>query len=199
MSGAGDTHHVTRLLGEIAEGDTSARDELITAVYQQLRQIAQVRMTNERSGHTLQATALVHEAYLKLANDLGGKTIKNRYNFYGAASEAMRRILIDHARKRGAEKRDCGLVRVPMANVANVANLAETAHPDAILAVDEAFEILLAEQPAFAEVVRLRFFAGLNVEETADVMGVSTPTVKRRWKLARAMLHEILERQSRGE
>ena len=121
--------------------------------------------------------------------------IKNRHDFYGAAPEAMRRILIDHARKHGAEKRGGGLVRVPLANVAD---LADTGNPDMILAVDEAFEILKSEQPAFAEVVRLRFFAGLNVEETAAVMEISTATVKRRWKLARAMLHEILERECRA-
>jgi len=129
MAGAEDTSdipNITRLLGEIAEGSTSARGELITAVYQQLRKIAQVRMAGERPDHTLQATALVHEAYLRLSDDLGGRVIKNRQDFYGAAAEAMRRILIDHARKHGAEKRGGGLVRVPLANVADLADLSKS-------------------------------------------------------------------------
>ncbi len=185
------THDVTRLLGEIAEGKDSARDELVTAVYDQLRKIAQVRMNSERPDHTLQATALVHEVLLKLSDNIGGERIRNRRDFYGAAAEAMRRILIDHARMHGAEKRGGGLVRVP---IANVAEMAATGNPETILAIDEAFEILKAEQPAAAEVVRLRFFAGLNVGETAEVLGISKATVKRRWSLARAMLHAILER-----
>jgi len=125
MSEDGDTHQVTRLLGEIAKGKDSAREELVSAVYQQLRKIAQVRMNAERPGHTLQATALVHEAYVKLSDDLGGKLIQNRQDFFGAAAEAMRRILIDHARKRGAEKRGGDVVKVP---IQNVADLAETAN-----------------------------------------------------------------------
>ncbi len=187
-----DTHQVTRLLGEIAEGRTSAKDELVSAVYQQLRQIAQVRMNAERPNHTLQATELVHQVYLKLGNELNGKSLKNRYDFYGAAAEAMRRILTDHARRRGAKKRGGDFIRVPMANIMELANAEDSR---AVLVVNEAFEELQAEHPDFADVVRLRFFAGLNIAETAAVLDISTPTVNRRWKLARAMLHEILERK----
>lgn len=186
------THEVTRLLAEIAEGKGSARDELVATVYQQLRKIAQVRMNAERPDHTLQATALVHEVYVKLADELNGSSLKNRYDFYGAAAEAMRRILTDHARKRGAQKRGGDFVRVPMANVMELANAEDSR---AVMVVDEAFEELHAEHPDFADVVRLRFFAGLSIEETAAVLSISTPTVNRRWKLARAMLHEILERK----
>ena len=194
MAEVEDTHQVTRLLGDIAEGKTSAKGELISAVYQQLRKIAQVRMNDERPDHTLQATALVHEAYLRLSDNLGGNIIQNRRDFYGAAAEAMRRILIDHARKRGAEKRGGGhVVNVP---VQNVAALAETANPDSILAMDEAFEVLKTEQPECAEVVRLRFYSGLSIEETAEVLELSVPTVNRRWRLARAMLQENLERNA---
>ncbi|MEZ5330324.1 MAG: sigma-70 family RNA polymerase sigma factor [Verrucomicrobiales bacterium] len=182
------------MLGEIADGKAAARDELVSAVYEQLRKIAQVRMNAERPDHTLQATALVHEAYLRLERDLGGALIRNRSDFFGAAAEAMRRILIDHARRRGSLKRGGGWRKVP---IQNVADLAETADPDQILAVDEAYQILTVEQPLFAEVVRLRFFGGLSVEETAEVLGISPPTVKRRWRLARAMLHDIFEKISR--
>ncbi len=186
-----DTHQVTHLLGEIAEGKSAARSKLVAAVYDQLRKIAQRRMVAERRDHSLQATELVHEAYVKLEANLGGPLIRNRLDFFGAAAEAMRRILVDHARRRGCQKRGGGLTKVP---IQNVAELAETDNPDHILAVDEAFECLQTEQPIFAEVVRLRFFGGLSVEETAEVLEISTPTVKRRWRLARAMLHEIMER-----
>ena len=152
-----DTHHVTRLLGEIAAGKTTARDELVSTVYQQLRKIAQVRMNAERPNHTLQPTALVHEVYLKLADELSRGSLKNRYDFYGAAAEAMRRILTDHARRRGAQKRGGDFVRVPMANVMELAYAEDSR---AVLVVDEAFEELQSEHPDFADVVRLRFFAG---------------------------------------
>ncbi len=123
---------------------------------------------------------------------LNGSSLKNRYDFYGAAAEAMRRIPTDHARRRGAQKRGGDFVRVPMASVMELANAEDSR---AVMVVDEAFEELQAEQPDFADVVRLRFFAGLSIEETAAVLEISTPTVNRRWKLARAMLHEILERK----
>jgi RNA polymerase sigma factor (TIGR02999 family) len=129
MSGDGDTHQVTRLLGEIAEGKTSAREELVSAVYQQLRKIAQVRMAAERPGHTLQATALVHEACMRLLPGLGERNIKDRYDFYGAAAEAMRRILIGHARKRQCEKRGGGRDLEMIDSVGNVAQLADANDP----------------------------------------------------------------------
>lgn len=193
MSEAGDTHQVTRLLGEIAEGKTSARDELITAVYQQLRKIAQVRMNAERPEHTLQATALVHETYMRLMPRLGEREIRNHYDFYGAAAEAMRRILVEHARKRHSQKRGGAFVKVP---ISNVAELAEANDPKSVIALNEAFENLAATQPKLAEVVRLRFFAGLSLEETAEALGVSAPTVQRRWRLARTLLFEALDQEA---
>ncbi len=186
MSGIDDdTHHVTRLLGEIADGKTAARDPLIEAVYEELRKIARVRMAAERPGHTLQATELVHLAFLKLAPDIGGRDFKNHHEFYAAAAEAMRRILIDHARKRGTAKRGGPLGPV---SIANVAELADEQDPSTILAFNESFELLDQDHPELAELVRLRFFAGLSVEETARVLDISEPTVKRRWRYARALL-----------
>lgn len=188
-----DSHQVTRLLAQIAEGNSSARDELIEAVYQQLRQIARVRMAAERPNHTLQATELVHEAYLKLAPGLEKRDLKNHYDFFGAAAEAMRRILIDHARRRKTEKRGGGVSTTP---IGNVAQLADTDDPEAVIALNEAFENLESEHPELAELIRLRFFAGLSVEETARVMGTSIATVKRHWRLARTMLFNALERET---
>ncbi len=187
-----DTHQVTRLLGEIAEGKDAARDELVRAVYNQLRKIAQMRMAAERPDHTLQATALVHEAYLKLAPGLAEREIKNHYDFYGAASEAMRRILVDHARARSSQKRGGGLVL----RLESVAQLADADDPEAVMALDEAFEILEKRHSDLARLVRLRFFAGLSVEETARVLEVSEPTVKRRWQMARMILFDLLEKKS---
>ncbi|MEZ5328111.1 MAG: ECF-type sigma factor [Verrucomicrobiales bacterium] len=188
-----ETHYVTRLLGEIAEGKDSARDDLISAVYDQLRKIAQVRMNAERPGHTLQATALVNEACLRLLPGLAERNVRDRYDFYGAAAEAMRRVLIDHARGRMREKRGGGeWERVPLNTVAD---LADAHDPMTIIALNDAFEHLAQAHPDRAEVVRLRFFAGLSVEETAATLGVSEPTVKRRWRTARALLFQALNRQ----
>ncbi len=185
-----DTHEVTRLLGEISEGNDSARDELVAAVYDQLRKIAQVRMNAERSGHTLQATALVHEAYSKLAPALGERDIRNRFDFYGAAAEAMRRVLVDHARARLTDKRRG--INAPLEEIMEVAQLAESNDPEAILAVSDALEVLAQEHPELATLVRLRFYAGLSIEETAKALGTSDSTVKRRWRVARALLYEAL-------
>ncbi|MEZ5328118.1 MAG: ECF-type sigma factor [Verrucomicrobiales bacterium] len=190
-----ETHHVTRLLGEIAEGVDSARDELISAVYDQLRKIAQVRMNAERPGHTLQATALVNEACMRLLPGLAERNVRDRYDFYGAAAEAMRRVLLDHARKRLTEKRGGG---VDMEPIGNVADLADAQDPYTVIALNEAFEQLVADFPERAEVVRLRFFAGLTIEETAEALGVSLATTKRRWSTARAQLFKALRDSARS-
>lgn len=186
------THQITALLSQAAAGDDRAREELIAIVYQQLRKIAQVRMAGERSGHMLQATELVHEAYLKLIPGLADRGFRNRFEFYGAAGEAMRRILVDHARRRRTAKRGSGESPLPLSNVAQ---LAENSDPSAVLALDEAFERLETENPDVAKLVRLRFFAGLDVRETASALSISEATVKRRWHFARAVLFEALDRK----
>ena len=178
---------VTRLLEEAAQGREQAADQLLPLVYEQLKKIAQRRMADERPEHTLQATALVHEAYLRLVGDEDPKWA-NRAHFFKAASEAMRRILIDHARKRGRIKRGGDQKRVTI----SVADLAYTENPQEILVLDEAIQRLEPQDPQMAEVVRLRFYAGLSVEETANVLGVSRSTVKRDWGVARAWLFREL-------
>jgi len=191
MSEPAQTHRVTRLLSQMTNGDSSAREELITIVYGQLRKIAQVRLNAEAPGHTLQATELVHEAYLKLEPNMGQRGFRNRGEFYAAAGEAMRRILIDHARGRQAAKRGGGVQSLQLTDVAQLADESDSA---AVLALNEAFEQLEAGYPELANLVRLRFFAGLGVVETANAMGISEASVKRRWHFARTLLFESMER-----
>ena len=150
----------------------------------ELRAIAGGRMSGERPDHTLQATALVHEAWLRLAGDQAGLDFQNRAHFLKAAAEAMRRILIEHARKRGREKRGGSARRVPLTAV----EVASQADSGEILSVDEALRRLEGQDERMAEIVKLRFFAGLSEQETAAALGLSDRTVRREWVLARAWL-----------
>lgn len=178
---------VTELLRAIGKRD-SAGEELLELVYDNLRQIARQRMAGERAGHTLQATALVHEAFLRLIGD-EDLSWENRGHFYAASAQAMRRILIDHARGRNAEKRGGERKRVPL----SVVDLATDTDPGQILALEEAMLRLERSDPRAASVVRLRFFAGLDVEETASVLGLSERTVMRDWAFARATLFQHMQ------
>lgn len=182
-----DQADITRLLEAAGEGDPGATRKLLPLVYEQLRKAAQKQMAGERRDHTLQATALVHEAYLRLVGSQA-KTWENRAHFYVAAAEAMRRILIEHARKRGRIKRGGDQQRVPL----DAAYLVQEAGPEEIVSVDSAIRRLEGRDSRMARIVRLRFFAGLSVEETAETLGVSDRTVRREWALARAWLHREL-------
>jgi len=187
MSEAADSRaEATELLSAAARGDGRAVDRLLPLVYEQLRRSAQLDLARERADHTLSATALVHEAYLKL---VGPRELPwaNRAHFYAAAAEAMRRILLDHARAHG--RHDGG--RVSLEEVRDVASLAD-AGSERILAVDEALERLAVEDPEAAAIVRLRFYAGLSVEEAAEASGVSPRTAARLWTYARAVLYRDL-------
>lgn len=180
-----DAGELTRILRKGPEGAALA----LPLVYDTLRRIAERRMAGERADHTLQATALVHEAYLKL---LGEEQLDwtDRRRFYGAAAEAMRRILVDHARRVGATKRGGERQRVTFGAVDASAEL----EPDQVLALSDALERLEREDPRAAEVTRLRFFAGLSVEEAAAALGISERSVHREWAFARARLVQLLER-----
>jgi RNA polymerase sigma factor (TIGR02999 family) len=178
---------VTRMLIDARDGDAGAVEKLLPLVYEQLRAIARRNMQQERAGHTLEATALVHEAYLRLVGDHDVQW-DSRAHFYVAAAEAMRRILIDHARGHSRQKRGGGRHRVPL----DVVDLATEDDPDEILAVDEAFRRLQKEDPDAARVVHLRFYAGLSVEETAAALGMSERSVAREWAYARAWLQGVL-------
>ncbi len=178
---------ITRLLDAASGGDPRAAQELLPLVYDQLRKAAQQQMAAERPDHTLQATALVHEAYIRLVGS-HQTTWESRAHFYVAAAEAMRRILIEHARKRTRIKRGGGHKRVPLSAV----YLAEDARPEEIVSVDAAIRRLEKRDSRMAKIVRLRFFAGLSVEETAQILGLSDRSVRREWALARAWLHRQL-------
>ncbi len=178
---------VTVLLDRVAAGDRQSTDRLLEAVYDQLRKIAQQRMKDEKAGHTLQATALVHEAYLRLVRNKEQKW-SSRAQFYVAAAQAMQRILVEHARKKKRLKR--GGDRQPVAS--NVLDLARDENLEDVVAVNEAIDRLEVEDPRAALVTRLRFYAGLTVEETAKAMELSERTVMREWAYARAWLHDAL-------
>jgi RNA polymerase sigma factor (TIGR02999 family) len=175
-------HDVTRLIQAAGTSDRAAADRLLALVYDQLRKIAQQRMGEERADHTLQATALVHEAYLRLVGDTEVHW-QGRAHFFAAAAEAMRKILIDHARRKGTAKRGGGLRRV-----AGVLDLASDENISDALIIDDLISRLEMEDAAAAQVVRLRFFAGLTLEETASAVGIAVPTVSRKWTYARAWL-----------
>ena len=183
---------VTRLLN----GEAADAGRLLEVVYEQLRAIAQQRMVQERADHTLQATALVHEAYIRLVGD-ADVSWANRAHFFAAAAEAMRRILIEHARSRARQKRGGdGDGRAAIRRPLNVLDLAQDQDPAQILMLDEAISRLSEQDPDAAQVVRLRFYAGLSVDETAAALGVSPSTVDREWAFARAFLHRALEERA---
>jgi RNA polymerase sigma factor (TIGR02999 family) len=179
---------VTVLLDRVAAGDQQCTDRLLDAVYDQLRKIAQQRMKDEKPGHTLQATALVHEAYLRLVRNNKNLQWSSRAQFYVAAAQAMQRILVEHARKKKRLKR--GRDRQPVAS--NVVDLARDENLEDVVALHEAIDRLEGEDPRAALVTRLRFYAGLTVEETAKAMKVSERTVMREWVYARSWLRDAL-------
>ncbi len=187
MSHDASQSEVTRILQAADAPDSASAERLLRLVYDQLRKIAQQRMGQERADHTLQATALVHEAWLRLTGD-ADLPWQGRAHFFAAAAEAMRRILIDHARRRGAEKRGGGLRAV-----AGVVDLASDEKIGQALALDDLILRMEKEDPQAAAVVRLRFYAGLSVDETARTLGISGRTAARDWAFARAWLAEQLE------
>jgi RNA polymerase sigma factor (TIGR02999 family) len=180
---------VTGILSAIEQGDPKAAESLLPLVYAELRKLATHRLTNEKPGQTLQATALVHEAYVRLVGPDAGQKWNGRGHFFAAAAEAMRRILIDNARRKRAEKHGGSYSRQELDDVEIVAG----APVDDLLALDEALTRLAAEDPAKAELVKLRYFAGLSIEDAAQVLGISAATAKRHWAYARAWLFRAVE------
>jgi RNA polymerase sigma factor (TIGR02999 family) len=182
---------VTRLLLEIGRGNEQAADRLIPLVYGELRRLARARMAHEPAGHTLQPTALVHEAYLRLVRDETARW-ENRAHFFGAAAEAMRRILIERARRVTRQKRGGGAVQVSLPEIASDGSLPAA---EDLLALDEALTRLESQDAAMARVVKMRYFAGMSVEETAEALSLAPRTVNRLWAGARAWLHRELARR----
>lgn len=181
---------VTNLLLAWNKGDSAALDRLAPLVYKDLRHLARRYMRSETAGHTLQPTALVHEAYVRLVNQ-NRVNWQNRAHFYGIAARIMRRILVDHARARGAGKRGAGLQRVTL-----VDSKTPTVSADIeVMALDEALRRLAVFDPQQERIVELRYFGGLTIDETAEVIGISTATVKREWTIAKAWLRAQLSNQ----
>jgi RNA polymerase sigma factor (TIGR02999 family) len=178
---------VTLILQQIESGDPSAAEELLPLVYDELRKLAAARLAHERPGQTLQATALVHEAYLRLVGPAGGERPHwdGRKHFFAAAAEAMRRILIDQSRAKGRQTRSGDLRRFDI----DTNDVATHATPEQLLAIDDALDKLARDDPAIFELVRLRYFAGLNIQEAAAALGISPATAYRHWNYARAWLH----------
>jgi len=185
---------VTRILQDMARGDHASAEELLPLVYQELRKLAAHKMAGQAPGHTLQPTALVHEAWLRLAGNEPGR-FAGRAHFFAAAAEAMRHILIDSARRKRAARHGGGQVRVDWQEV----EIAFVADDDELLAVHDALDKLAAEDAKKAELAKLRYFVGLTFEEAAEVLGISVATAKRHWAYARAFLFEEIRAKKTNE
>lgn len=179
---------VTKILSAIEDGESTAAARLLPLVYDELRRLAAQRLTNERPGQTLQATALVHDAYLKLVDVERVQHWNSRGHFFAAAAEAMRRILVDNARRKKTSKHGGDWARIEMPNIESLTN----PKSDDLLALDEALTKLAEEEPDKANLVKLRYFAGLSLEEAADAMGISRTTASRHWTYARVWLYSEL-------
>jgi RNA polymerase sigma factor (TIGR02999 family) len=186
---------VTRILSAIEQGDPHAAEQLLPLVYDELRRLAAEKMARERPGQTLQATALVHEAYARLVDADPGRQWNGRGHFFAAAAEAMRRILVENARRKRGPKQGGGLRRVNLDEAASYAP--EPA--DDILSLNEALDRLACEDPRKAELVRLRYFTGLSVQEAAEVLGISRATADRYWAYAKVWLYCALSGEGTPE
>ena len=184
---------VTHILTAIEQGDAKATDELLPVVYNELRRLAAHKMANEPAGHTLQPTALVHEAWLKLV-DSPNQSWQNRAHFFGAAAEAMRRILIARARRKQTQRRGARAEHLDVDEL----EIASPAPDDQLLALNDALDRFSGLEPQQAELVKLRYFVGLKTEEAAEVLGVSKATAKRWWAYARAWLFHETRADSSG-
>jgi RNA polymerase sigma factor (TIGR02999 family) len=189
-----DSENVTQLLQDWSQGNQRALEELLPLIYNELRQLAHNFLYRERPGHTLQTTALVHEAYLKLIDQKDSRW-QNRSHFFAIAAQAMRRILIDSARRHAAMKRGGPQEKLSLDEVADVSLEPNTK----LLALDEALKALAEIDPEQGRIVELRYFGGLTIEETAEVLKSSPATVKREWAMARAWLHQTLTEHAPDE
>lgn len=186
------SHDVTRILNEIEAGNPEASEQLLPLVYEELRKLAAAKLTEDRSPPSLQPTVLVHDAYIRLVDQREVPRWNGRGHFFGAAAEAMRRILVEHARQRASLKRGGHLQRVEFDEDLR----ASSEPPMDLLALDEALQELEQESPQKANLVKLRFFAGLSVAETAQILGISTTTAERHWRFARTWLFARLNPDS---
>ena len=183
---------VTRILSQIEQGDPVAAERLLPLVYDELRKLAAAKLAQENPGQTLQATALVHDAYIRLVDVEHGQHWDSRGHFFAAAAEAMRRILVDQARRKRSERKGGDRVRLDLDDAQPVA--LDNQEPDRVLAIHEALSLLEAESPRKAQLVKLRFFVGMTLEEAAAALGVAVPTAKRDWAAARVWLYRRLSK-----
>ena len=181
---------VTQILDAVRRGDAQAANQLLPLIYEELRRLAAAKMAFESPDHTLQPTALVHEAWLRMTGD-ENRRWNDRAHFFAAAAEAMRRILVDNARRKRAQRHGGGQLRVEMPEIA----CAIAENDDQVLAVNEALEKFAVLDKQKAELVKLRYFVGMTIEEAAEVLGISAATAKRHWAYARAWLHEEMRAQ----
>jgi len=187
-----DPNHVTQILNAIEQGDGQASERLLPLVYDELRRLARQRLAHEQSGQTLQPTALVHEAYVRLVDNEHQQRWDSRGHFFSAAAEAMRRILVDNARRKRSQKRGGGLHRMDL----ELGNLEDGQDIGDLLAVNEALEKLAEKDPRKAKLVELRFFSGLTTQQAAEVLDVSVATAERDWTFARAWLRREMSGES---
>ena len=185
-------NEVTRVLVAIEAGDPQAAEQLLPLVYGELRRLAAQRLAGEGPGHTLEPTALVHEAYLKLVGAEPRQPWNGRVHFFAAAAEAMRRILIDHARRKHRARRGGAMKCVELSDMDDIEMVTERGRADELLALDEALTKLAVAAPRKAELVRLRYFAGLTLEQAAELLGISRATADRHWAFARAWLYDAI-------
>ncbi len=189
-----DNNEVTRIIRAITDGDPQASEELLPLVYSELRRLAQHRLGANSPGQTLQATDLVHEAYVRLV-DKDGKDWDSRGHFFSAAAEAMRRILVERARRRSRKKHGGDYNRVEL----HESQIACGAPSDDLLALDEALDRLQTEHPSKAELIKLRYFAGLTEEQAVDVMGISRATASRHWTFGRTWLYNEMRKSKNDD
>jgi RNA polymerase sigma factor (TIGR02999 family) len=193
MANSDSGERITQLLQSWQKGNAQSGEEVVPLVYAELRRIARMRLSAERDGHTLQPTALVHEAWLRLMQQHGASW-QNRAQFFAIAAQAMRRILVDHARRRHSGKRNAGEPPIALDSVEDI--IASPVPDQEMLALDAALERLSALDPRQARIVELRFFGGLSIEEAATLLDLSPTTVKREWATARAWLFREIQRQN---
>ena len=186
---------VTQILSEIEHGDPSAAERLLPLVYEELRKLAAAKLAHEKPGQTLQATALVHEAYVRLAGENRQEPWRGRRQFFAAAAEAMRRILVENARRKKSGKWGGDLERQDF----NLQRLEARRAPEEILALHEALDLLSEKDPTKAELVKLRYFVGLSTAEAAEILGISASSIDRHWAYARAWLHQQIAKGDTSE
>jgi RNA polymerase sigma factor (TIGR02999 family) len=184
---------VTRILSQIESGDPSSAEQLLPLVYDELRKLAAAKLSHEKPGQTLQATALVHDAYLRLVDQSEGHRWQSRGHFFAAAAEAMRRILVENARRKSRLKHGGDSNRVEV----ELADLRTRMEPEELIALDEALAKLRDEEPVKAQLITLRYFGGLTIEQAAEVLNISRVTAFRYWAYARAWLHQEITGEPR--